>query len=531
MREFDRANVTPDLAAQLFSRKNSPEAWGERMRRFLEYLIDHPLAHVPHHSKRWRAMIPYCERLSPLQLYSMRNLLGKEANQGYHPMPDEVKLEFPRGHQVKLDAQTGWHFLVGSCWDENGTEYGIEFMLFGEAIFPPKLAAEFGLSDLENQAVEVQFAVSERGRRHRQAEPLVALGTSGLISVSSDPFAFELGTNSFYAQTRGELFPLRVVAHGLDRGEDPPVDLAIDLLLTSGKEYLPQGDRGAMPSIDGMGTYYYSIPAIQLDPSNSTLTISGRTVKLARGQFWFDHQWGYLSTVPRSHVMRAAVYSKAPDLAGWDWFMVHFEGDRQVTMFAPHSNEFAEFYFRTEEQKPGPMTRRVGGTFMDSDKSTRMAWGTMVVDDWVKTEHSPRPDRYPPTHTWHPNHYRFTFDDLPPDIAVFSMEPIVEGGQSAFFAHGVQICEGAVVVRSPSGKDLGRGFAEAVNYADTLSNTLRLAGLPQSKDILELVADRAPWVGTRARNIVYVLSHRAELESVLANARGMEFFSEFRSGK
>lgn len=529
---FDADRIDGEIKAKLADAKNSSAAAGGRMRKFLESLVSHPLAHVPDHSPQWKALIPYCESLTPLQTYAMRNLLGKEANQGYLPMPDEVHLEFPRDHEVKLTAQTGWHFLVGSCWDEDGTEYGIEFMLFGDALFPPKLAEEFGLSDLENQAIEMQFAISKKGADHLQVEPIVAMGTSGLLSVASEPFSFRLGRNGFESQRSGELFPLRVQAWGLDRGGDEPVELAIDLMLASGKEYLAQGEHGAMPSIDGMGTFYYSIPNIQIDPEASSLSMGGNEIKLVRGELWFDHQWGYLSTVPRSHVLKAAKYSSTPDPEGWDWFMVQFDGDRQVTMFAPHSNEFIDFYFQTGDDPPGPMTRRVGGTFMDADKSTRLVWGTMVVDDWVKTEHSPRPDRYPPTHTWHPNHYRFTFDDIPEEIATFTLTPIVSGGQSAFFATGIQICEGAVVVADPKGTEIGRGFAEAVYYADGHPNMVRLAGVDDTDEMVELLRAKRPAFGTRARNTLYVLAHQRDLNEVLAQSKGMEFFMEgFEPGK
>lgn len=523
---FDEDRIDDEIKAALADYKNSSAAAGERMRRFLNYLINHPLAHVPDRSPQWKALLSYCESLTPLQTYAMRNLLGREANQGYLPMPDEVHLKFPRDHEVKLTAQTGWHFLVGSCWDSAGVEYGVEFMLFGDALFPPKIATEFGLSDLENQAIEMQFAISKKSEDHLQAEPIVSMGTSGLLSVASEPFSFRLGRNGFESQRPGELFPLRVQAWGLDRGGDEPVELAIDLMLASGKEYLAQGENGAMPSIDGMGTFYYSIPNIQIDSNASSLSMYGKKVQLVRGNLWFDHQWGYLSTVPRSRVLKAAKYSSAPDPEGWDWFMVQFIGDRQVTMFAPHSNEFLDFYFQTGDDPPGPMTRRVGGTYMDTDRSTRLVWGTMLVDNWVKTERSPRPDRYPPTNTWHPNHYRFTFEDLPEEIATFTLTPIVGGGQSAFFASGVQICEGAVVVADSKGTDIGRGFAEAVYYADGLPTMARLAGLPDTEEMVEFLRARRPAFGTRARNTLYVLAHQRELKEVLAQSRGMEFFIE-----
>lgn len=106
------------------------------------------------------------------------------------------------------------------------------------------------------------------------------------------------------------------------------------------------------------------------------------------------------------------------------------------------------------------MTRRVSGTYMDEQGATCTAWrAPVVVDDWVHVDHTPAPDRYPATHTWHPNHYRFTFDDLPEDIAAFTLTPIVEGGQSAFFASGMQICEGAVAGADPAARTSAAGFA------------------------------------------------------------------------
>src|SRR4029077_20431076 len=116
------------------------------------------------------------------------------------------------------------------------------------------------------------------------------------------------------------------------------------------------------------------------------------------------------------------------------------------------------------------------------------------------------------------------FDDLPADIRSFTLTPIVDCAQSAFFASGAQIAEGAVRVHDAAGRDIGRGFAESVAYADTNRNMLRLAGLPDTEAMLELF-ERAPSLGTRIDNALYVLSHRKQLRAVLEHARGLEFFA------
>ena len=137
-----------------------------------------------------------------------------------------------------------------------------------------------------------------------------------------------------------------------------------------------------MPAVDGVGVCDHSIPNIALDPTCSTLTLDGRTVRLVRGQFWFDRQWGYISGVSRSKVMRAATFSTNPNPSGWDWFIAQFTDDRQITVFAPHATERSEYYEQTGPQdKPGTMTARVGGTYMDANRDQSLTWGTLRITD------------------------------------------------------------------------------------------------------------------------------------------------------
>ena len=109
-----------------------------------------------------------------------------------------------------------------------------------------------------------------------------------------------------------------------------------------------------MPSIDGIGSLYYSIPDLELDPSCSTLNLDGTTITLTRGQFWFDHQWGYLTGAACSPVLRAANWSSDPAPGGWDWFMTQLTDDRQITMFSPHSAAYRAFYEQTGPRRRPP---------------------------------------------------------------------------------------------------------------------------------------------------------------------------------
>jgi hypothetical protein len=298
----------------------------------------------------------------------------------------------------------------------------------------------------------------------------------------------------------------------------------VDLTFSDGKETLFQGEGGCMPAVDGIGSLYYSIPAIRL--SAGTLELDGETVTLERGRFWFDHQWGFLTGAARSRVMRAAQFTGDPPPAGWDWFMAQFDDDHQLTVFAPHTAAYRRYYDQTGPTPPPAMEVEVAGTFMEPDRSTRMIRGTLTVDDWIRTTHSPNPDRYPVTGTWYPNHWVFSFgDDVPEPARRFSMTPIVDVAQNGFFANGAEYAEGAVILTAAGGTEVGRGFAESVAYADTRRTQHRLAGLPDREaDVAAFRITRTP-PRLRWSNAYYVFRHRAQLQAILAASKGLAFFA------
>jgi len=524
--DLDAAAIPQEAAAALASPKNSPKAHGERMRLFIEHLLQHPLSHSPSYEAVYRRLLAEIGDLSPHQAYVIQaNFLGPPGAVGYDPIPAPAGLEFPRDHLPKPRSQDGWHFFVGSCWSADGREFGVELMFFQKAIYPPDVAAGFGLSPDENQTVELQFAVSEAGGRHWQAAPVVLAGTSGLAGWQADPFVYHLGRNSIRCHRSDGLLPVTITARGVDRGADTPHSLAAQITLASGKGVLLQGEGGCMPSVDGIGSLYYSMPALQVDPAGSWVELDGDRVDLVRGVFWFDHQWGAITGVPRSAVVRAANNAKEPEPGGWDWFMAQFDGDRQLTFFSPHANARHAFYRQTGPTPPATMSVGVAGTYMDAAGATSIVHGTLDVPEWVRADHSPDPARYAPTGTWYPARWEFRFaEGVPEDIAVFSMTPIVAEAQSGFFANGAQYCEGAVVLHDAQGRDFGRGFAESVAFADTLRTVLRLAGLDDSEKAVAAMAKPRPSAAEKIENALYVAAHKKELEQIISESAGLQFF-------
>ncbi|HSE29167.1 MAG TPA: lipocalin-like domain-containing protein [Candidatus Saccharimonadales bacterium] len=524
-KNFDLSKVPQEIKTKITSQKHSAAAYGERMRDYINWLYDHPQSYNPNYNQRYKQLSRAVQSLTPHQAYILRsNTLGKNASQGFEKIPDKANIKLPHDNKLMLRSQVGWHFFVGSVWGEDGQEYGVELMFFGTAILPPQLAADAGLSDLENQIMEVQLAISKAGEVHHQADPVVVAGTSGLLECSTDPFSISLGKNHLRSSKKGALFPLNLTAKGWDRAKaGDSFEIGLDLNVNSDRPVLYQGDDGAMPSLAGIGTLYYSIPALEISPGSS-LTYGGKQVKLKRGLLWYDHQWGFMGGNPNSAVLRAASNMGGAPASGWDWYMMQFDGNRQITVFATHSNKLKQFYFQSGPTPPGTMQVSVAGKYMDEAGDLHIVWGELTIDGWAQAKTSPNPALYPVTNVWHPNHWIFEFNDpVPEDIRHFSMEQIVPVAQTNYFANTAQYNEGAVYIKNVQGEDIGRGFAEAVSYANTSENAYRLLGFEQNARLTRTLQNQTASLLGRLASLCFVIGHQSELKHELTHAAGLEF--------
>jgi predicted secreted hydrolase len=516
------ADIPPEALGQIIGPKNSNAAFGLRMGARLLELIAQPVSFVQSYSPRYEALATVAQSLTAHQAYLLSNLIGPEVSRGFPPIPETADFQFPQRNAVDLQSQIGWYFFVGSAFAEDGQEYGIELMFFRASLVPPDLAASLDLSDVENQVVELHFAIAKAGERHYQAKPIVIAGTTGLLSFETDKLGASMGKNTITSADGDSIYPIRLQACGQDDGLIEPVQFSIDLTFSSGKGYLLQGIDGCAPCCDGFGTLYYSIPGLVLDPEVSSLTIDGQQVTLQEGTFWFDHQWGALSAIANTEVLRAANNLTPAGPSGWDWFEAQFTGSREITAFATHTNDNLAFYQQTGSTPPGTMTVKLFAKYMDPDAVTHTVDGTLSVTEWILSVDTPSPETYPPTYTWYPDRWEFSFgDDVPEDIRSFVMEPIVSTGQSGFFGGGAQYSEGAVYLIGPNGEDLGRGFAESVGYAQTLPNVLRLLGIPATEENMTLFGSNPPQPGLVLASQAFVFLNQQELTETMSTCLGL----------
>lgn len=498
------------------SEKNSDAAYGARMRYRLQDMLDNPYSFLPSYKERYQTLAGYAESLTPHQAYAMTMLLGRDSTRLYPDMPVTAELQFPAVNKVDTIAQCGWYYFAGTCFGEDGVEYGILCMLFNASLLPQPLAQKFDLTDVENQIIDVQLAVSVAGGKFYQVEPTVTAGTSDNVKVSDKLFLS--ADNCAVGSTGDTLFPITLQASGTDLGQAEPTDISIDLRFSSASNYLPPGLDGAMPLVAGIGTRYYSIPGIVLDAPASSLTIGKQSIPLKSGKFWFDHQWGTGLTpggIPRYPSTRASANLKPQTPAGWDFFVMNFDVGSSMTLNFIHTIDSLNYIHQTGPVPPAnvpPVT--VVGKYMDPFGTLFNVSGLLTITDWRKTDHSPNPDKYKSTPTWVPHCWQFVLEEkvVPESLRKLRVEPISDDAQALFFSQGSQYVEAATRLMDANYERCGVGYSEAVGYVDNTESILLLAGLPATEEMQKLFTETPPSLLMKFLSFLYMLQPSAQTE-------------------
>ncbi|HJJ30388.1 MAG TPA: ATP-binding protein, partial [Methanocorpusculum sp.] len=101
--------------------------------------------------------------------------------------------------------------------------------------------------------------------------------------------------------------------------------------------------------------------------------------------------------------------------------------------------------------------------------------------------------------------------------------PIVSTGQHGFFAAGAEYSEGAVRIESPTGKRIGAGFLENVSYADACRQNLRLAGIPDTPEMVKIFEKPIVPQELKAAAAIFLMKpeNAARLAEDLSKAKGL----------
>ena len=492
LEEFDESQIDKVILKAIYSDKNSNDAFTQRHIELLKFLKNNRLDYTPNYKNRYEVMLQNSNNLSPLECYTRSNFFGPESVIGYEPLSTNPLFNFPDIDLPQLQHQVGWHFFVGHAYDINKNNYSIQVMFWQYALLPPFLAKQFGLTDIENQIIDLHVAVSDENNNiHYRAEPTIIAGTSGLLSVTEAPYSYMVGRNKIISLDKSSnLFPLKIEAFGIDK--DRKTNIKINLNLNKNKDALLQGDGGCCPSIDGIGTLYYSVPNISIFSIDNYIELNSQKIVLTEGKFWYDHQWGTgfkPNGALKSPYMRTIQFLKKANPGGWDWFMVQFfakDGKEcEMSFAAIHKN--TQYLYNTSDHPPPTNVEKVlSGKFIQDDGSSLNIKGTMVINKWAKSQTSPNSECYKITSNWYPISFNVEIDsDIPECYKKFTMRAITSTPQTGFFADSIEYSEGGSNIIDSDGNVIGHGFIESTGYSNNITTMLKHSALPINEDTLK----------------------------------------------
>ena len=323
---------------------------------------------------------------------------------------------FPDDHGPHPGFRTEWWYYTGNLQAAGGRHLGFQLTFFRTALAaaPARRASAWGTSEV----YLAHFAVTDtRGGRFR-AWSRTGRAALGLAGATARPF--RVWIDDWAVESEGpEALPMRL------RAGEP--EAAIDLVLTSAKPVVLQGERGLSRKgpEPGNASFYYSLTRM---PARGTVRIGGETLAV-EGLAWMDREWS-TSALGR-------------DLVGWDWFALQLDDGRDLMLYR----------LRRRDGSADPWS---GGTLVDAAGGARPLVRDDVQVDALGAWTSPRSGvRYPAG-------WRLT---VPAADLALDLAPRLNDQELSV---GMRYWEGAVAVRgTAAGRPVaGNGYVELVGYGE-----------------------------------------------------------------
>ena len=233
--------------------------------------------------------------------------MGAAPDPGFARAIEPREFTFPDDHGAHPDFATEWWYFTGNLRHEDDRRFGYQLTLFRVGL---KSAEPPDDSNWRaNQLYMGHLAISDiEDRRHHAAERF-SRAAAGLAGTGRRPVDVWLGPWSI--RSRGATpFPLTLSAS--------TEEFAIELTLEAGrKPVVLQGEQGLSrkSATPGNASYYYSHTRL---PTRGEIRIGEQRFAVA-GDSWFDREWSSSAL--------------APDQAGWDWFALHLDDDRDLMFY------------------------------------------------------------------------------------------------------------------------------------------------------------------------------------------------------
>jgi predicted secreted hydrolase len=236
---------------------------------------------------------------------SFTNILSKD-DKGFARALNLREFKFPTDHGAHNSYRTEWWYFTGNLKNSYNRKFGYELTFFRFA-----LAAETPISKSawrNNQLYMAHLTLTDvKQDRFYTAERFSRAGND-LAGASNKKYRVWL--YDWSATTQGDSdFPLRLQAKS--------DEFAIDLLLTSQKSYVLQGNQGLSQKSPepGNASYYYSYTRLATE---GHISIAGNQFPVI-GESWMDREW--------------STSALSDEQSGWDWFALQFSDNSELMFY------------------------------------------------------------------------------------------------------------------------------------------------------------------------------------------------------
>ncbi|MCZ6620119.1 MAG: carotenoid 1,2-hydratase [Gammaproteobacteria bacterium] len=237
-----------------------------------------------------------------LALLRLGSVLG-ETREPFSRADEVREFRFPSDHGSHDSFRSEWWYLTVMLDDENGSEFGVQFTVFRQALKAREVSSNPWRS-VQVYLGHLAMTDVDRGTHHEFQR--LARGHPGLAGVSTAPFAVWMDGWRLHGGDEG--FSMLE----LDARSD---EFRVRLDLQPAKPVVLQGDQGLSHKGPDQASYYYSVPRLKV---SGELWIKERLHRVT-GSAWFDHEWS-TSVLGSEHV-------------GWDWFALHFDDGSDAMVF------------------------------------------------------------------------------------------------------------------------------------------------------------------------------------------------------
>jgi predicted secreted hydrolase len=350
---------------------------------------------------------------------SVSDALAATGTPGFERAMAPRRFRFPADHGPHPTFRTEWWYWTGNLRasgpDGAPRRFGFQLTFFRTALAPAVATRSSAWGARDAYLAHLALSDIEAGRFY--ARDRWARGALDLAGAVADPFEVWVGDWVAASSAPGG-WPLSLRA-----GER---DFGIDLMLSSGKAPVLQGEQGLSrkSAEPGNASYYYSLTRM---PVSGTLRL-GDTALPVEGLAWMDREW--------------STSALDPDQVGWDWFALQLGDGRELMLYRLR-------------QRDGGIAPESRGTLVAADGTTRAldrdAVEVLVTDQWT----SPRGG------TRYPARWRLRVPSAGLDVVV---TPFLRDQELDL---AVRYWEGAVRVDGTAdGRAVGgSGYVELVGYA------------------------------------------------------------------